>query len=127
MSALPFNIEAEQALLGALLLNNDILDRLTALEPEHFHDPLHALIFEEIRDRIASGKAATAVTMKGVFTDHPGLAKLGGIDYLVRLAGAAISIVAAPDYAREIVNTARRRDQIQIMQAATRELVTPWC
>src|SRR5688572_13520894 len=64
----PHNIEAEQALLGAILINNEAFDRVSAfLEPHHFFDPLHARIFETTGKLIQSGKHATPVTLKTFF------------------------------------------------------------
>ena len=111
----PHNIEAEQALLGALLLNNEIFDRVAAIvEPHHFYDPVHGRIFECAAGRILKGVRADPVALKPFLADDEGLAELGGPDYLARLAGAAISIVAAKDYAQAIRDLAMRRDLIRI-------------
>ena len=114
---LPHNIEAEQALLGALLVNNDVFDRIAAiLRPEHFFDPVHARIFEVAGERIKRNALATPVTLKAFFEGDAGLADLGGPAYLARLAGAAISLFAAKDYAQIIYDLAIRRDLIVIGQ-----------
>lgn len=110
----PHNIEAEQALLGALLLVNEVADGLTMLEPHHFYDPVHARIYEVATGMIAKGRLASPVTLKPYFADDEGLARLGGLEYLARLAGAAISIVATPDYARSLRDLSARRDVIRI-------------
>jgi len=111
----PHNVAAEQALLGALLLNNDILDRIaTLVEPHHFFDPVHGRIFTAAADRILRGSRADPVTLKPFLAEDAGLAELGGTDYLARLAGAAVSIVAAKDYAQAIRDLAMRRDLIRI-------------
>jgi len=111
----PHNIEAEQALLGALLLNNEIFDRITTIvQPHHFYDPVHGRIFETATRRIQKNALASPVTLKPFLADDEGLAELGGTDYLARLAGAAISIVAAKDYARSIRDLAMRRDLMRI-------------
>ncbi len=111
----PHNIEAEQALLGALLLNNEIYDRIAAVvEPHHFYDPVHGRIFETASKRIQKNALASPVTLKPFLAEDEGLAELGGTDYLARLAGAAISIVAAKDYAQTIRDLAMRRDLIRI-------------
>lgn len=99
----PHNVEAEQALLGALLVNNDVYDRVAALvEPKHFYDPLHGRIFEVAARRIQQNALASPVTLRPFFDRDPGMAELGGPAYLARLAGAAISIYAARDYAQTI-------------------------
>lgn len=111
----PHNIEAEQALLGALLLNNEIYDRIAAIiEPRHFYDPVHGRIFATAARRIAKNALASPVTLKPFLADDEGLAELGGVEYLARLAGAAVSIIAARDYAQSIRDLAMRRDLILI-------------
>ncbi len=115
--ALPHNVEAEQALLGALLVNNDVYDRVANLvQPAHFFDPVHARIFDVAADRIRRNALATPVTLKPYFEEDAGLRELGGPAYLVRLAGAAISLFAARDYAQMIYDLAIRRELILIGQ-----------
>jgi replicative DNA helicase len=64
----PHNIEAEQALLGAILINNEAHDRVSGfLDPEHFYDPLHGRLYETIAQLILAGKQATPVTVKTFF------------------------------------------------------------
>ena len=85
----PHNIEAEQQLLGAILTNNDIYDRIAAIiNPQHFYEPVHARIFEVAASRIAKNNLASPVTLKAFLEDDEGLKELGGPAYLVRLAGA---------------------------------------
>ena len=111
----PHNIEAEQALLGALLLNNDIYERIVSIvQAHHFYDPVHGRIWEAAARRIQKNALASPVTLKPFLAEDAGLAELGGTDYLARLAGAAISIVAARDYAEVIRDLAMRRDLIRI-------------
>ncbi len=113
----PHNIEAEQALLGALLVNNDVYDRIAALvRQEHFFDPVHGRIFEVAEQRIQKNALASPVTVKAFLEDDPGLAELGGPAYLARLAGSAISVFAARDYAQMIYDLAIRRELIAIGQ-----------
>ncbi len=113
--ALPHNIEAEQQLLGAILTNNDVYDRIAALvKPEHFFDPVHQRIFERAAARIQKNALASPVTLKPFFDDDAGLKELGGPAYLVRLAGAAISAYAARDYAQMIYDLAVRRELIAL-------------
>ena len=101
--SLPHNIEAEQQLLGAILTNNDIYDRIAALvRAEHFFDPVHQRIFEIAAARIQKNALASPVTLKAFLEDDAGLRELGGPAYLARLAGAAISAFAARDYAQMI-------------------------
>ncbi|MFV0473047.1 MAG: replicative DNA helicase [Pikeienuella sp.] len=113
--AVPQNIEAEQALLGALLVNNEVYERVASiLEPRHFYDPLHARIFEVASRRIQQNALATPVTLKPFFESDPGMAEIGGPAYLARLAGAAVSLFNARDYAQVIYDLALRRDLITI-------------
>ncbi len=112
---LPHNIEAEQALLGALLVNNDVYDRIASIVNEtHFYDPVHARIFDTAARRIQKNALASPVTLKAFMEEDEGLNELGGPQYLVRLAGAAISLFAAKDYAQLIYDLAIRRDLIAI-------------
>ncbi len=110
---MPHSIEAEQQLLGAILTNNDIFDRIASIiRPEHFYDPVHARIFEIAAARIAKNALASPVTLKAFLEDDEGLKELGGPAYLARLAGAAISAFAARDYAQMIYDMAIRRELI---------------
>ncbi len=112
---LPQNIEAEQQLLGAILTNNDVYDRIAALvKAEHFYDPVHQRIFEKAANRIQKNALASPVTLKPFFEDDDGLKELGGAAYLVRLAGAAISAFAARDYAQMIYDLSVRRELIAL-------------
>ena len=112
---LPHNIEAEQQLLGAILTNNDVYDRVAAIiGPQHFYEPTHARIFEVAASRIAKNNLASPVTLKAFLEDDEGLKELGGPAYLVRLAGAAISSFAARDYAQMIYDLAIRRELIAL-------------
>ena len=111
----PSNIEAEQALLGALLLNNEVFDRIDPIvKPHHFYEPVHGRIFEIASRRIQKNALASPVTLKPFLAEDEGLRELGGTDYLARLAGATISIVAARDFAETIRDLALRRDLVQI-------------
>ncbi len=113
--ALPHNIEAEQQLLGAILVNNDTYDRIAAvIRSEHFFDPVHARIFEIAAARIQKNALASPVTLKAFMEDDAGLKELGGPAYLVRLAGAAISSFAARDYAQMIYDLAVRRELMRL-------------
>jgi len=110
----PHNIEAEQAYLGALLLNNDVLDRTSRLRQEHFYDPVHGRIFAQAAAMINQGALASAVTLKPFLAGDEGLNELDGPAYLTRMVGAAISIIAAKDYADNIIMLAERRELIRI-------------
>ncbi|MCP3466924.1 MULTISPECIES: replicative DNA helicase [unclassified Bradyrhizobium] len=111
----PHNIEAEQSLLGAILVNNDAFYRVSDfLEPKHFFEPLHQTIFETGGSLIRMGKIATPVTLK---TFLPADTDVGGMtigQYLARLAAEATTIINAQDYGRTIYDLALRRDLIGI-------------
>ena len=111
----PHNIEAEQSLLGAILVNNDAFYRVSDfLEPKHFFEPLHQTIFETAGSLIRMGKVATPVTLK---TFLPAETDIGGMtvgQYLARLAAEATTIINAQDYGRTIYELSLRRDLIRI-------------
>ena len=111
----PHNIEAEQALLGAILVNNDAFYRVSdLLQPIHFFEPLHAQIFELASSLIRAGKVATPVTLK---TFLPADTDVGGLtlsQYLARLAAEATTVINAGDYGRTIYDLATRRSLILI-------------
>ena len=123
-AAVPHSVEAEQQLLGALLNNNDLFDRVSSIvTKDHFYDPIHQRIFEIAAGRIAKNQLASPVTLKGYFLEDAGLAELGGPEYLVRLSGAAISSFAVRDYAQMIHDMAVRRELMQIGQDITDQAV----
>ncbi|WP_313135707.1 replicative DNA helicase [Paracoccus jeotgali] len=111
----PFSIEAEQQLLGALLTNNEVFDRISqVLKSEHFYEPVHSRIYDIAAERIRKNALASPVTLKAFLESDAGLKDLGGPAYLARLAGAAISAYAARDYAQMIREFALRRDLIAL-------------
>jgi replicative DNA helicase len=112
---LPHNIEAEQGLLGALLINNDALDQIANfLLAKHFFDPVHERIFESISKLIGNGNLASPVTLKTYLELDEGLAELGGASYLARLASNATTISNARQYGQTIYDLAIRRELIVV-------------
>ncbi|SFU05286.1 replicative DNA helicase [Sedimentitalea nanhaiensis] len=110
---MPHSVEAEQQLLGAILTNNDVYDKVASIiGAQHFYDPVHARIYEIAAARIAKNALASPVTLKAFMEDDEGLKELGGPAYLARLAGAAISAFAVRDYAQMIYDLAIRRELI---------------
>ncbi len=92
----PHNIDAEQALLGAILVNNEAYHRVADfLRPEHFYEPVHGRIFEAITRLIESARVADHVTLKVAFDEDEALRELDGAQYLARLARAAETILNA--------------------------------
>ena len=109
----PANLEAEQALLGAILVNNEAASRVTDfLRPEHFSEPGHQRIFAAALKLIERGQIANPVTLKYFFDQDEALAEVGGAQYLARLAGAAVSVINAQHYGRAIFDLALRRGLI---------------
>ncbi|MBS9477959.1 replicative DNA helicase [Ancylobacter radicis] len=118
----PHNIEAEQALLGAILVNNEAFYRVSDfLEPRHFFEPIHVSIYETTSALIRAGKVATPVTLK---TFLPADFDVGGMTpshYLARLAAEATTIINAEDYGRTIYDLSVRRDLIAIGEEIVNE------
>ncbi|MDF2996134.1 MAG: replicative helicase [Xanthobacteraceae bacterium] len=118
----PHNVEAEQALLGAILVNNEAFYRVSDfLEPRHFFEPIHVRIYETASALIRAGKVATPVTLK---TFMPADFDVGGMSapqYLARLAAEATTIINAEDYGRTIYDLSVRRDLISIGEEIVNE------
>ena len=111
----PHNVEAEQALLGAILVNNEAFYRVSDfLEPKHFFEPIHAEIYGVAAGIIRAGKIATPVTLKTFLPPDADIAGLSPAQYLARLAAEATTVINAEDYGRTIYDLATRRDLIQI-------------
>jgi len=111
----PHNIEAEQALLGAILVNNEAFYRVSDfLEPKHFLEGIHQRIFEITGGLIRAGKLATPVTLKTFLPSDLDIAGLTVNQYLARLAAEATTIINAEDYGRTIYDLSIRRDLITI-------------
>lgn len=111
---LPQNIEAEQALLGAILVNNSALLKVSSfLKPEHFSEPLHAEIFRLASNMIADGKKANPITLKTFLQD----AQVGSLtigQYLARLCAEAATVINAVDFGQAVHDTWKRRQMIVI-------------
>jgi replicative DNA helicase len=111
----PINIEAEQALLGAILVNNDAYYRVSDfLLAEHFAEPLHQQIYKVASDMIRAAKRANPVTIKTFLPADQKVGELSIAQYLARLAAEAATIINAEDYARSIHDLSVRRKLIGI-------------
>jgi replicative DNA helicase len=111
----PHNIEVEQALLGAILVNNEAFYRVSDfLEPDHFFEPLHQKIFKDISSLVRAGKSATPITLKNFLPSDLDVAGLTGSQYLARLAAEATTVINAGDYGRTIYDLSLRRALIGI-------------
>ena len=111
----PSNLEAEQALLGALLVNNEAASLVSAfLLPEHFFLPVHGRIYDAVLRMIERGQIANPVTLKHYFERDEALEEAGGGRYLARLAGSAVTVINAEHYGRAIHDLAMRRALVSI-------------
>jgi replicative DNA helicase len=111
----PNNIEAEQALLGAMLVNNDAFYRVSDfLKSSHFYEPLHRKIFEVSAELIRMGKMANPVTIKTFLPADEKVGDMTVAHYLARLAAEAVNVINAADYGRAIYDLATRRALITV-------------
>jgi replicative DNA helicase len=111
----PHNIEVEQALLGAILVNNEAYYRVSDfLEPEHFFEPVHQNIYEVMGSLVKAGKAATPATLKTFLPAGFDIAGMNAPQYVARLATEATTVINAADYGRLIYELALRRALIGI-------------
>lgn len=110
---LPHNLEAEQGLLGALLIDNRGLEKISDfLKAEHFFVPAHQRIYTSIMTLIDRGQNASPVTLKNYFEKDEELKDVGGSEYLADLAANVISVVNTEDYAQSIYDLYMRRELI---------------
>lgn len=115
----PSNLQAEQALLGALLANNKAVDRVAEfLRPLHFADPLHGRIYEAVLDRVGAGRVADAITLRARFEHDPDMAAVGGVGYLANLLVAMVGIINAGEYGMAIRDAWMRRELIDLCEVA---------
>jgi replicative DNA helicase len=111
----PHNTDAEQALLGALLISNSAYARVSEfLQPEHFGYAVHGRIFEAIGKLIERGQIADRITLKNKFDQDGALTEIGGAQYLNQLANSAVTIINAEDYGRTIYDLHLRRELITL-------------
>lgn len=109
---LPSNIEAEQAVLGILLYDNGALERVETLKAEHFYEPFHARLWASIETTIGKMQLAEPILLDEGFKADPAYVDLGGLRYLSDLVDHAPPAPNAADYARAIIDAARRRTLI---------------
>jgi replicative DNA helicase len=111
----PYNNDAEQRLLGALLISNSAYARVSEfLYAEHFGYAVHGRIFAAIGKLIERGQIANPVTLKNLFDQDGALTEIGGAQYLFQLANSAVTIINAEDYGRIIHDLYLRRELISI-------------
>ncbi|MGY9020383.1 MAG: replicative DNA helicase [Alphaproteobacteria bacterium] len=122
----PSNLEAEQALLGAILVNNRAFEQISDfVKPEHFANQAHGRIFETIGKQIERGQEANPTTLQFFFEKDEGLASLGGHAYLARLAASAVTIINARDYGQTIHDLFLRRQLIGLGEDTVNEAYDP--
>ena len=118
----PANTEAEQALLGAMLINNAAYHRVAEfLLQEHFGNAVHGRIYAAIGKLIERGLIADPVTLKNLFDQDGALAEIGGAQYLAQLVNAAVTIINAEHYGRTIHDLYLRRELITVGQDVVTE------
>src|SRR5579872_2355582 len=111
----PANIEAEQALLGALLYDNGAYERiLDTLQGQHFYEPFHGRLFAAIEIQIRRGQLADPTLLSEQFQRDPAFQELGAVRYLADLVDRAPPAAKAADYARAIYDLALRRELLRI-------------
>src|SRR5437879_2422357 len=111
----PHNFEAEQALLGAILVNNAAYQRVAEfLRPEHFADPLHGKLFDSLGKLIERGQVVSAVTLKTYVEQDEAMKAVGGAAYLARLAAASVHVINAGDFGRTVHDLYLRRQLIDV-------------
>ena len=108
--ALPQNIEAEAALLGALMIDNRLVEDVQLkLKALHFFEPLHGRIYEAILKLTDSNRIANPVTLKPLFDADEGMKEVGGPSYLAQLTGSGAAVIGARDFAAQIYDLALLR------------------
>ena len=109
-SSLPQNVEAEAALLGALMIDNRLVEDIQLkLKPDHFFEPLHGRIYEAILKLTDSNRIANPVTLKPLFEADEGMKEVGGPSYLAQLTGSGAAVIGARDFASQIYDLALLR------------------
>src|SRR5215213_9730527 len=113
--ALPQNIEAEAALIGALMIDNRLVEDVQLkLRPEHFFEPLHGRIYEAILRMSDANRIANPVTLRPLFESDESIKELGGPAYLAQLTGSGAAVIGARDFAEQIYELALLRALIGV-------------
>lgn len=112
---LPQNVEAEAALLGALMIDNRLIEDVqTRLKPDHFFEPLHGRIYESILRLTDRNMIANPVTLRPLFEADEGMKEVGGAAYLAQLTGSGAAIIGARDFAQQIYDLALLRALVSV-------------
>ena len=113
--ALPQNVEAEAAMLGAMMIDNRLADDLVdMLEPDHFFEPVHGRIFAAIKSARGNDMLATPVTLRPMFEADEGMKELGGPAYLAQLTGSGAGLIGARQFAKQIYDLAMLRTLVSV-------------
>ena len=110
----PQNLEAEQTVLGSILLNNEIFDEISDVKDDYFYNPVNKKIFKIINDLLSKGLLANPITLKNYFTNENELTEIGGAEYLVKLTKFSTSKIQIKYYADLLHDLKIRRNLIQI-------------
>ena len=112
---LPHNIDAEQAVIGAVLLDNEVYERIAEIVRDiDFHEPLHRAIYEKSVELIRKGRLASPVTVGQAMLGDAGFEEVGGITYLKKLAAASFAVISPREYAQLVHELSVRRELIHI-------------
>jgi len=121
---LPSNIEAEQALIGSTMVNNDIIDEISNIvNHKNFYDPLHSKIYNLIENLHNKGMIANPITLKNSFENDAALSEIGGTEYLVKLTRFSSSVKQSIDYAKIVHEKFVKRELVQISETLSDEAV----
>ena len=113
--ALPHNVHAEAALLGALMLDNRLVEDVQLkLRSEHFHEPAHGRIYESILRLVDRNMIANPVTLRPMVEGDAELKELGGASYLAQLTGSGAALIGARDFATQVYDLALLRALIGV-------------
>lgn len=114
---LPSNIEAEQIILGSILVNNEIFDEISTIVNENiFFDPIHQKIFHYLNKLISKGLLASPITLKNYLENDQSLKELGGNEYIAKLTRLSTSAFQAKDYSKVIYDLYLRRKLIELSE-----------
>jgi replicative DNA helicase len=122
---LPHNLEAEQGLLGALMVDNSALEKIDFLKPHHFFAPAHQRIFDAIQKVAQRGQTASPVTLKAYFETDADLKSVGGAAYLADLAASVVTVINAPHYATTLLDLHRRRELVAVAEKLCNDAFSP--
>ena len=126
LDSTPQSQEAEAALLGILLYDNEAYHKISAIvQAKHFYNPVHLRIFDSIARLIESGKLADAIVLKNRFSQDETLVDIGGVEYLALLLDNAPPSVTAPEYAKLVFDLAMRRELIRLSEDIKSNAINP--